>query len=175
MMKMLEAGGMPVLVDGIRQADRDNPRGYYEFERVKKLNAGDTEWLDQAQGRAVKIIAMLLYDLPSTHRYRVVFMRRRMPEILASQKQMLLNRGEDPDAVSDDEVARMFQGHLERLDSWLARRENVAILDVDYNELVNGGGLRYARNVNDFVGGRLDMNAMAGVVDADLYRHRVTE
>ena len=37
MMQMLTAGGIPALTDGQRQADTDNPRGYYEWERIKQL------------------------------------------------------------------------------------------------------------------------------------------
>ena len=35
MMQLLEAGGMPVMTDGQRGADVDNPRGYYEWEAIK--------------------------------------------------------------------------------------------------------------------------------------------
>ena len=93
MMKMLEAGGMPVLTDGIRHADADNPKGYYEFERVKALPKGDTAWVAEAQGKAVKVIAALLEYLPSTYHYKVIFMHRRMGGgILASQRKMLVRR-----------------------------------------------------------------------------------
>ena len=95
MMKMLEAGGIPPLTDEIRTADTDNPKGYYEFERVKKMDKGDTAWLENAQGKSVKVISALLKHLPSDYRYRVIFMRRDMSEILASQKKMLDHRGED--------------------------------------------------------------------------------
>ena len=37
-MQMLKAGGMELLTDEIRTPDEDNPRGYYEYEPVKKLN-----------------------------------------------------------------------------------------------------------------------------------------
>src|SRR5664280_1015208 len=63
MSMMLEAGGMTVLTDNIRTADHDNPKGYYEFERVKKMPEGDFEWLEDTKGKAVKVIAVfcLLY------------------------------------------------------------------------------------------------------------------
>src|ERR1043165_1737839 len=103
MMKMLEAGGMSLLVDNLRTADDDNPAGYYEFEPVKKLSQGDFDWLEEAQGKAVKVIAALLADLPSAYTYQIIFMRRDMFEILASQNKMLLNRGEDLKKISDAE------------------------------------------------------------------------
>ena len=34
-MKMLTAAGLPAVVDDVRTADEDNPRGYFEDERVK--------------------------------------------------------------------------------------------------------------------------------------------
>ena len=104
MMKMLEAGGLSPLIDGEREADEDNPKGYYEFERVKQLPKGDYGWLEDAQGRVVKVISGLLVHLPPTHDYRVVFMRRAMPEILASQRKMLVRRGENSDQVSDEKL-----------------------------------------------------------------------
>jgi len=84
MMRMLEAAGIQPLTDHIRTADSDNLKGYYEFERVKKLKEGDVAWLSDAQGKAVKIIAALLIELPSNYEYHVLFMRRKMEEILAS-------------------------------------------------------------------------------------------
>ena len=95
MMKMLEAGGIPLLTDSIRQADEDNPKGYYEFERAKKLPDGDTAWLKEARGKAVKIIAALLMELPQGYTYQVLFMHRNIQEVLASQSKMLARRGEE--------------------------------------------------------------------------------
>lgn len=172
MMKMLEAAGIPPLTDGIREADVDNPKGYYELERAKKLSSGDTDWLVDAQGKAVKIIATLLRDLPDSLHYRVIFMRRNMPEILASQKQMLVNRGEDPDLVPDSEMTRVFEGHLDRLKSWLSSRSDIEVIEIDYNDLVGGSALEHANRINGFLGQGLDVEAMVDVVDPDLYRQR---
>ena len=63
MMRMLERGGMPVMTDGVRSADDDNPLGYYEFEGVKRLDK-DTSWLPDAFGKAIKVIYVFLYCLP---------------------------------------------------------------------------------------------------------------
>src|SRR5512143_2182608 len=93
MMRVLEAGGMEVAVDNVRRADEDNPRGYYEFEQVKNIRQ-DKSWFNGLQGRAVKMVSMLLYDLPADKRYKIVFMKRNMQEILSSQRIMLDRRGE---------------------------------------------------------------------------------
>ena len=111
MMKMLEAGGMQVLTDHIRTADEDNPKGYYEFERVKQIEH-DQAWLPDAQGKVVKMISALLKHLPSSYTYKVIFMRRNIDEILASQKQMLIRRGEPTDVVSDEKLTELFDRHI---------------------------------------------------------------
>ena len=116
MMKMLEAGGLPPLTDNLRTADEDNPKGYYEFERVKQLPKGDVAWLPDAQGKVVKVIAALLPSLPGGYHYRVIFMQRAMPEVLASQRQMLIRRGEDPNKIPDDVIAKLFEKHLKQVE-----------------------------------------------------------
>jgi len=92
MMQMLAAGGMPVLSDGERQADVDNPRGYLEWERIKQLPQ-DPACIAEAEGKVVKVISRLLLSIPAGHEYRVIFMQRPLPEVLASQETMLLHRG----------------------------------------------------------------------------------
>jgi hypothetical protein len=170
MMGMLQAGGMELMVDGIRTADEDNPKGYYEFEMVKQIEH-DQAWLEDAKGRAVKMIAELLRRLPSTYDYKVIFMRREMEEILASQRQMLVRRGEPTDRVSDEDMASMFRGHLEQVEAWIAEQPNVSVLYVSYNDLVTDPH-PHARKINEFLGGALDTDAMIGVVDHTLYRQR---
>jgi hypothetical protein len=171
MMKMLEAGGLPPLTDHLRTADADNPRGYYEYERVKKLREGDVDWLPAAEGKVVKVIAALLPGLPRHYRYRVIFMRRAMPEILASQRQMLIHRGEDADKVSDEAIARLFEKHLAHVDAWLRGQPNIERLDISYNGLLEEPRL-YATQINRFLGGMLDIERMVQVVDLSLHRQR---
>src|SRR5437868_1127771 len=103
MMRMLEAGGMPVLTDKVRSADEDNPNGYFEFEAVKRTKQ-DASWLDDSGGRAVKMVYRLLYDLPVNRNYRVLFMRRNLKEVLASQREMLRRKDPDADAADDGQM-----------------------------------------------------------------------
>lgn len=173
MMKMLEAGGIPPLTDKIRAADDDNPKGYYEFERVKKLDKGDTGWVDEAQGKSVKVISALLKYLPADYDYKVIFMRRRTEEILASQKQMLVRRGEPTDRVSDDELADYFAKHLKTVEYWLQTQPNVDVLYISYNRVLESP-LDLSREVNRFLENRLDMQSMAAVVDPNLYRQKTS-
>ena len=171
MMKMLEAGGIPPLTDNIRSADQDNPKGYYEFERAKKLREGDEAWLPEAEGKAVKIISALLEHLPGTHDYKVLFMRRAMPEILASQKKMLVNRGEDPEKVDDEEMAALFEKHLQKIITWLDSNANFEVLYVNYNELLTDPE-PWVEKIIAFLDRPLEAGAMAAVIDPKLYRQR---
>jgi hypothetical protein len=170
MMRMLEAGGMPVVTDAIREADVDNPRGYYEFEPAKKTK-DDPSWLDSAHGKAVKMVYQLLYDLPGDRHYRVLFMRRSMPEVLASQKKMLARLGRDAGGISDEKMAALFQAQLAKFEAWAAQQPHLAILEVDYNQMVSDP-VPLASRVNQFLGGILDEGKMVAVVEPDLYRNR---
>jgi hypothetical protein len=170
MMSMLAAGGIEPMTDSLRVADEDNPRGYLEFEKVKSL-ASDSSWLADAGGKAVKVISSLLKHLPEGHSYKVIFMRRRMKEVLASQKQMLARRGEQAGGISDERLAESFSRHLKDVEEWLTGRENVEVLYVDYNELLEIPEA-LIRTVNDFLGGGLSARAMASVIDKSLYRQR---
>lgn len=173
MMKMLEAGGLQPLTDNIRTADEDNPKGYYELERVKEMKSG-AAWMADARGKVVKVISALLQDLPAEQTYRVVFMQRRMEEVLASQRQMLVRRGQPTDAVSDEKMAAMFEKHLAKIREWLAAQPNMRVLYVKYNDILESPAELAAR-VNEFLDNSLDAEAMAAVVDEQLYRQRGKE
>ena len=171
MMMMLEAGGIPPLTDEIRSADNDNPRGYYEFERVKKLQQGDFDWVAQSQGKAVKVISALLMHLPKQYTYRVLFMRRAIPEILASQRKMLVNRGEDPEKTSDEAMSQHFKKHLTQIENWLLNQTHMQVLYVDYNALLREPA-PIVREINAFLGGEMDNEKMMAKIDPKLYRQR---
>lgn len=171
MMKMLEAGGIPPLTDAIRSADTDNPKGYYEFERVKQLDKGDTDWLPLAEGKVVKVISALLRHLPEGHTYQIVFVRRNMPEILASQRKMLINRGEDPDALDEARMAELFEKHIAQTEAWMNAQPNISWLAIHYSDILADPETA-ALEVTEFLNRDLDVPAMAEVVDPDLYRNR---
>lgn len=172
MMNMLQAGGIELLVDGIRTADEDNPKGYFELERVKKLKE-DTSWLKDAKGKVIKAISQLLYDLPTdgSYRYKVVFVRRDLDELLASQKKMLIRRGTHKAEVKDEDMRRMFLLHLEEITAWLAKQPCFEVLYVNYNRMLADPADKIAA-LNRFLGGDLDVAAMGAAIDQALYRNR---
>lgn len=170
MMRMLEAGGMPLLTDGVRAADEDNPRGYYEFECVKKLRE-DAAWLRDAPGKAVKVVSYFLDALPLEYEYRVILVRRAMAEVLASQRKMLERRGE-PDKSGDTRMAELFEKHLQHILSWIEKQRNIRTLFVEHREALEYPRETAAR-VNAFLGGHLDEDAMAGAIERRLHRQRI--
>jgi hypothetical protein len=170
LMRMLEAGGLEILTDEIRKADVENPKGYYEFERVKKLET-DKTWLPQAKGKAVKIISMLLRHLPPGYDYKIIFTSRNIQEVLASQKKMLIQREEPTDKISDEELAGIYKTHLNQLAKWLNSRSGFKVLNVNYNNILIDPDT-YSKRINRFIGGHANVNNMADVVDKALYRQR---
>ncbi|QEH36685.1 Sulfotransferase domain protein [Aquisphaera giovannonii] len=168
MMQMLDRGGVQAVTDNIRTADTDNPRGYYEFEQVKKIKE-DANWVPQVRGKSVKMVSQLLFDLPAEERYRIVFMERDLDEMLTSQEKMLerLNRPAGP----REEIKAAFIKHLTRLRAWLAQQPNMKVLTIRYSDLVKDPE-EQARRINEFLGGNLDVAAMAEAVDPSLYRNR---
>ncbi|MBI1348877.1 sulfotransferase family protein [bacterium] len=169
MMQMLVQGGIPVLADEQRTADIDNPRGYYEFDPVKRMHQ-ETSWIAQARGRAIKMVSQHLEHLPSDETYRVLFMERDLTEVLESQAKMLARRGITP-TVPADQLRRSFELHLQRVRRWLERQDNVSVLYVPYAEVLADPWTMTAR-INQFLGDRVQLQGMVSAVDPSLYRNR---
>ncbi len=170
LMRMLSAADLPILTDEERAADDDNPRGYFEFERVKQLK-DDKDWVSQAAGKVVKVISFLLPELPVGYHYRVLFMRRALPEVLASQAKMLKRRGEAP-RTDDARMSELYQKHLNHVTRWLAEQPHFDVCYLDHRAVVQQPALA-AQQINVFLGGGLDERAMAAAVEPSLYRNRV--
>jgi hypothetical protein len=171
MMQMLAAGGLPVLSDGERKADMDNPKGYLEWERIKQLPK-DPSILAEAEGKAVKVISQLLLSLPTGHQYRVIFMQRPLPEVMKSQEEMLRRRGTyDP---NDTAVEQAFQRHLIEVNKWLAAEPGVRVMRVHYHRTLREAKT-VAEEITQFLGVSLDTGQMAQQVDGTLYRNRMKE
>lgn len=172
MMNMLRAGGVSVVTDGERIADDDNPRGYFELEAVKQLSRGDVAWVEQAHGKAVKVISARLQHLPSSSSYKILFMRRRLPEVLASHKKMLERRGEQPDAISDAALTPLLEKHLRQVDDWISAQPHITPLDVPHHELTEHSD-RQLDAIVAFLGIELDRAKMLATVDPSLHRNRI--
>ncbi len=169
LMQMLAAGGMTILTDSERKPDVDNPRGYCEWEPAKLLRR-QPELIDQAEGKAVKVISQLLLSVPKGRDYKVIFMERPLPEILASQDEMLRRRGK-PDSVSHESLTSAFKDHLTEVSTTLENRPDISVLRMGYRRLLNDP-IRHSQSIKDFLALDLNVEAMARQVDLSLYRNR---
>ena len=170
-MKMLAAGGVPLVTDGQRTADEDNPKGYFEDERIKDLaGMDDKTWIKAARGRAIKVISHLLKDLPPDNNYQVLFIRREMDEILASQGKMLERRGESS-ATDDERMSDLFEADLWRARYLLKRAPHFEWLELHYGDF-HSDPAGQAEKIRRFLGRELETDRMAEVVDSALWRNR---
>jgi hypothetical protein len=173
-MRMLAAGGMRLEMDGVRAADDDNPVGYFEDERVKDLaRAPDTAWVQNARGKAIKVVSSLLEHLPQTNNYLVLFMLRNLHEVLASQAKMLARRGETSD-TDDVRLLELFQQHLLRVRVMLRMRPCFQVQELDYKGVLEDPR-RHAERIRTFLQRPLDVDAMVRAVEPSLYRNRSEE
>jgi hypothetical protein len=173
MMQMLAAGGFPLLTDNVRQPDEDNPRGYLEFEPVKRT-AADASWVEQAPGKAVKVVYALLRDLPVRYEYRVILMHRALPETIASQRAMLERSGRKGADVAPEKLLAIFARELRDTEDWLARHPNFRTLHVSFVDCLEHPA-DVAREVSGFLApAPVDAGGMSLAVDRDLYRQRRT-
>lgn len=168
MMQMLERGGIDIVADCERAADVDNPRGYYEFEAVKNLR-DDATWIPMARGKAIKVVSLLLYNLPPAEQYRIIFMERNLDEVLVSQETMLQRRNQT--AAPKEQIAEAYRVHLENLTDWLASQPNVSILKTGYAALIEQPRIQSQR-IAEFLARPLNIEAMSEAIDPTLYRQR---
>ena len=170
-MRMLEVGGVQVTTDEVRGADEDNPMGYFEVERVKRLaEDADKSWLRESRGKAIKVISHLLRSLPHGNFYKVIFCERDLSEVLSSQNVMLQRRGEQ-NPIDDAAAKAHYERHLADIRLFIKVKRNMELLTVHYDEAI-GDPQTFARRINAFLGGRLNVARMVDVVDRGLYRNR---
>jgi hypothetical protein len=175
LMQMLHAGEMPILSDGLREADEDNPRGYFELEAVKAMfrnRDASREWLGDARGKAVKVVAPLVCSLPSGCRYRVILIERNYDEILASQAKMIARRGQ---SITDSpqrrsRLQREYARVMTRTKTILSARHDVRLLPLHYDAVLKEPA-RAAQLIDRFTGGLLNCARMASAVDRSLHRN----
>jgi len=170
MMQMIDKGGIPALKDEIRVADEDNPKGYYEFEPVKQTKE-DPSWLERAGGKVVKMVYRLLYDLPGTYQYKIIYMQRKLEEVIASQNVMLERNAKGGGGLPDEKLLTVFKAEIDKSKQWLADQPNFEVIYVNYNEML-ADPQPQVQQLNGFLGGQMDTGAMLAVVDPTLYRQK---
>jgi hypothetical protein len=172
MMKMLEAGGIPIWSDRERGADIDNPKGYFELERIKDLEKEtDKSYLREGRGKAVKAISFLIKDLPDDNDYRVIFMRRDLDEVIASQEKMIARLDQGDTTADPEALKEAYRNDIVRTRLLCKKRPNFELIEVSYRSAIEDPAAA-SRAVNAFLGGHLDEAAMREAIDASLYRNR---
>jgi predicted AlkP superfamily phosphohydrolase/phosphomutase/tetratricopeptide (TPR) repeat protein len=176
MMQMLDAGGVSLITDHQRTADVDNPKGYLEWEAIKKI-ADQPDLLDAPdhEGKAFKAVSMLLKSLPKKHAYRVIFMVRPVEEVVESQGKMIRRLGTDGGDLNEAEMTRGLRSHLNDTVRWMKAAPNVEFIAVQYPSLV-ANPESVVPALCEFLGDTIrSPAAMSKVVDQDLYRNRQPE
>jgi hypothetical protein len=172
MMQMLAAGGMPVLTDGQRKADADNPRGYFEWERIKLLPK-QPDCIEEAEGKVVKVISQLLFALPVGHDYRVIFLQRPLAEVVASQAEMIRRRATTGAALAPAALIAGLAAHLNQVNAWLRDKANISVHRVEHHDVLHEPR-RVSESIQQFLNCPLDLVAMSQQIDTALYRQRAS-
>ena len=170
MMQMLAAGGLPVLTDGERRADTDNLCGYYEWERIKRLPQ-EPNCIDEAEGKALKVVSQLLFALPAGRKYQILFMERPLSEVVASQAEMIRRRGTSGAAMSTAALIAGLQTHLNQVFAWLQRKPDISVCRVEYHQVLRNP-MSVSKTALRFLHQTLDLESMTKQVDQSLYRCR---
>jgi hypothetical protein len=173
MMQMLAAGGMTTLTDGERQADADNPRGYFEWERIKLLPR-EPGCIAEAEGKAVKVISQLLFALPAGRDYQIIFVQRPLPEVVASQAEMIRRRGTTGAALPPAALIAGLGAHLNQVNAWLRDKANISVYRVEHRDVLQQP-LRTSESIQQFLKCPLNVVAMSQQIDQSLYRQRAAE
>ena len=172
LMKMLESGGMEILSDSERAADIDNPKGYFEYGRIKDLEKEtDKSYIREGRGKVLKVISFLIKDLPDDNDYRVIFMRRDLDEVLASQNKMIHRLGTTDTTATEAAMKEAYRNDIVRTRLLCRNRPNFELIEIGYKPTIEDPAAT-ARSVNAFVGGHLNEAAMREAVDGSLYRNR---
>ncbi len=174
MMQMLEAGGLPPQTDGERPPDADNPRGYYEWEAIKRVGKEPTILDEEGlQTRAIKAVSMILQQLPLNHEYKIIFMTRPVEEVVASQAAMIERLKTEGAEMDEDQLERGLAAHRDSVVKSLQGHPRAKFIEIDYPSLVRSPDEPIAR-IAEFLGPeRLPHpERMRPVIDDSLYRKR---
>lgn len=174
MMQILEAGGIAPFTDGIRSADHDNPKGYFEWEDIKRIER-DHRIIEPVvgTGKAIKVISTLLPKLPKAHQYKVIFVKRDIGEVIQSQQKMLASRGGTAKADDPDEAASRLKKHNDQIIRWMDTAPHIDALIVDHRKLVQNPANQIPTIVRFLEQDTPPpLQSMVAVVDPELYRNR---
>ncbi|MGJ8639016.1 MAG: alkaline phosphatase family protein [Opitutaceae bacterium] len=172
LMQILDKAGVPILSDAKREADIDNPKGYFEYTPIKQL-AKKAELLGEMEGKAVKVISSLLVHLKFRDPFKVIFIRRAPEEIARSQSKMIERlSGKKPEADSPRYLNTISQ-HLRWSLQFIEQHPQINPLIIDHADLI-AHPKEVATQIIEF----LDLHdsspdELAACVDPSLHRQKV--
>ena len=173
MMQILKNGGISLLVDDIRQADSNNKKGYFEYEKVKSIKR-DKTWFKEAEDKAIKIVSIHLTELPDEFNYKIIFMERDMHEIISSQNKMIKNLGNTAATFQNNSkiLSQIFTKQIENIKSSISSKNNIEIIYINYNETIKSPENNCIKIKNFLNDENIDLSKMIDSIDNNLYREK---
>jgi len=168
MMQILHAGGVPIAFDNSRLPDENNPKGYYELgggKIINKLMSGSFSF-NEHKGKFVKITAYGLKYLPPGN-YKIIYMERNIEEILDSMEKMVGIKDENR-----PETRKSFVKLNQIIKNFIANRDDVKLLYVNYNEMISNPEHSIRRIVSFLNLSDANLDKMVQSIDKKLYRQR---
>jgi len=166
MMQILSKCNIEILSDSIRQKDISNPEGYFELEAVKGI-VRDNSFLKSALGKAVKIVVPLPIYFDKSLKYRVIFMRRDIEEVLRSQEKML-NKNQDSER---EKFRTIYEIHLKKTYQFF-KSNNIDFIDVSYRNLLTNEEDELSK-IFKFLNISASIEDTKGAIRKDLYRNKI--
>jgi len=144
MMQILQAGGMKLATDDVREPDEHNPQGYFEISDIISKIIADENYLNQFDDKVVKLIAMGLLYIPKGE-YKIIYMERDYANIIKSMTKMGVT---------------MSGGELGRLE-YLSKSRGFNMLFLKYDDRKS---LKFVDDICKFMELPLNKDKMRGVV-----------
>ncbi len=161
LMNMLQRGGIEILSDNLREADKNNPEGYFELEAVKST-ASDQQFLCSASGKAVKIVMPLLRLVNPILPLKVIWMERDLAGTLQSQQKMKGAKN-----AANFTLLQNMQKEQELMRAWLNQHPHLSYLTLHFNDVL-AEPQKAAEKVQAFLGKELQIEQMIAAVKQEL-------
>ncbi|MFM6935543.1 MAG: sulfotransferase domain-containing protein [Flavobacteriales bacterium] len=165
MMQLCQAANDDIYCDAIRQEDINNPKGYFELEAVKGI-VKDQSFLQNAEGKTIKIVAPLVTFIDLSFNYRVIFMLRDLDEVLSSQEKMLGKDQQD----QREKLKSVYQLHIEKSRKFLSAN-HIPFLEMEHRQLFLEPE-QSLKQLIDFCEWDVTVEQLKKVIDGSLYRNR---
>lgn len=170
LMNLLNRGGVDLYFDDKREVDIHNPKGYFELEEVKSLGI-DSSWIPKARKKAIKVVSPLLRYLPSNEKYKVLWIKRPLTEVIVSQELM---KGKNKKEVMQSfpfQMAVDMQAEEERIGRWISQQVNMQSIEIQYYDCIESPS-EVGKKISEFIGVKLNPKGIEAI-DPSLHRNKL--